>query len=122
MGRGLEALIPTLGEDAAAAAFEIDIDAIAPNPYQPRIEMGQEALPGTYDIKVRSKPFSDRGIYQLSIDAANFGSQQDEYQASTAYVEKDLGNYYFSTAGNKQFKFQVVGKNASCSGYTLLLD
>ncbi|NOU88542.1 family 1 glycosylhydrolase [Paenibacillus sp. LMG 31460] len=79
-------------------------------------------LPGTYDIKVRSKPFSDRGIYQLSIDAVNFGSQQDEYQASTVYVEKDLGNYYFSTAGNKQFKFQVFGKNASSSGYTLLLD
>lgn len=78
--------------------------------------------PGTYDIKVRSKAFSDRGIYQLSIDAANFGSQQDEYQASTAYVEKDLGNYYFSTAGNKQFKFQVVGKNASSSGYSLLFD
>ncbi len=44
MGRGLEALIPTLGDEAAAAAFEIDIDAIAPNPYQPRIEMDQEAL------------------------------------------------------------------------------
>ncbi|MDF3040108.1 MAG: parB-like partition protein [Thermomicrobiales bacterium] len=44
LGRGLEALIPTLGEDAAPAAFEIDIDAITPNPYQPRIEMDQEAL------------------------------------------------------------------------------
>ena len=44
LGRGLEALIPTLGDEFAAAAFEIDIDAIAPNPYQPRIEMDQEAL------------------------------------------------------------------------------
>jgi ParB family chromosome partitioning protein len=43
LGRGLEALIPTFGEDAAAS-FEIDIDAIAPNPYQPRIEMDQAAL------------------------------------------------------------------------------
>ena len=44
LGRGLEALIPTLGDEFAAAAFEIDIDAIAPNPYQPRIAMDQEAL------------------------------------------------------------------------------
>ncbi len=44
LGRGLEALIPTLGDEAAAATFEIDIDAIAPNPYQPRIDMDQEAL------------------------------------------------------------------------------
>ena len=42
LGRGLEALIPTSGE--AAPSLEIDIDAIAPNPYQPRIEMDQEAL------------------------------------------------------------------------------
>ena len=43
LGRGLEALIPTLG-DEGAASLEIDIDAIAPNPYQPRIEMDEEAL------------------------------------------------------------------------------
>lgn len=43
LGRGLEALIPTLG-DEGAASLEIDIDAIAPNPYQPRIGMDQEAL------------------------------------------------------------------------------
>ncbi|MBA2595646.1 MAG: ParB/RepB/Spo0J family partition protein, partial [Chloroflexia bacterium] len=44
LGRGLDALIPSLGEDAHAAALDIDIDAIAPNPYQPRIEMDAAAL------------------------------------------------------------------------------
>jgi ParB family chromosome partitioning protein len=44
LGRGLDALIPTLGETATAATQEIDIDAIAPNPYQPRVEMDREAL------------------------------------------------------------------------------
>ena len=43
LGRGLEALIPTLG-DEGTASLEIDIDAIAPNPYQPRIQMDPEAL------------------------------------------------------------------------------
>ncbi len=44
LGRGLDALIPTFGDSAPAAASDVDIDAIEPNPYQPRIEMDQEAL------------------------------------------------------------------------------
>ena len=43
LGRGLDALIPTPGEGAAATQ-EIDIDAIAPNPYQPRVELDTAAL------------------------------------------------------------------------------
>ncbi|HKG29214.1 MAG TPA: ParB/RepB/Spo0J family partition protein, partial [Thermomicrobiales bacterium] len=43
LGRGLDALIPAYGE-GAAAALDIDIDAISPNPYQPRVEMDAEAL------------------------------------------------------------------------------
>src|SRR3954470_14696588 len=43
LGRGLDALIPAYGE-GAAATLDIDIDAISPNPYQPRIEMDAEAL------------------------------------------------------------------------------
>jgi ParB family chromosome partitioning protein len=43
LGRGLDALIPAYGE-VGAATLDIDIDAISPNPYQPRIEMDAEAL------------------------------------------------------------------------------
>ncbi|MCA9879867.1 MAG: ParB/RepB/Spo0J family partition protein [Thermomicrobiales bacterium] len=43
LGRGLSALIPTFN-DAPAAPLEIPIDAIEANPYQPRIEMDEEAL------------------------------------------------------------------------------
>ena len=43
LGRGLDALIPAFGE-GAAATLDIDIDAIVPNPYQPRVEIDQEAL------------------------------------------------------------------------------
>src|SRR5215216_4231760 len=43
LGRGLDALIPAYGE-GAATSLDIDIDAISPNPYQPRIEMDPEAL------------------------------------------------------------------------------
>jgi ParB family chromosome partitioning protein len=42
LGRGLDALIPVF--DGAPATHDIDIDAIAPNPYQPRVEIDAEAL------------------------------------------------------------------------------
>jgi ParB family chromosome partitioning protein len=44
LGRGLDALIPAFAEGAAVSTFDIDIDAIVPNPYQPRVEIDQEAL------------------------------------------------------------------------------
>ena len=44
LGRGLDALIPSFAEGATASTFDIDIDAIVPNPYQPRVEINQEAL------------------------------------------------------------------------------
>lgn len=43
LGRGLSALIPTFSE-FPAAPLEIPIDAIEANPYQPRIEMDEDAL------------------------------------------------------------------------------
>ncbi|MBA2598580.1 MAG: ParB/RepB/Spo0J family partition protein [Chloroflexia bacterium] len=44
MGRGLDALIPAFGEGTPASTHDIDIDAISPNPYQPRLALDQEAL------------------------------------------------------------------------------
>lgn len=44
LGRGLGALIPTLDEGTPPATLDIDIDAIEPNPYQPRVEMNEEDL------------------------------------------------------------------------------
>jgi ParB family chromosome partitioning protein len=45
LGRGLGALIPTpAATDEAPAAREVDINAIEPNPYQPRTTLDEEAL------------------------------------------------------------------------------
>jgi ParB family chromosome partitioning protein len=44
LGRGLDALIPAFAEGAPPATLDIDIDAIAPNPYQPRIDLDVDAL------------------------------------------------------------------------------
>jgi len=80
---------------------------------------------GTYDVRVRFKraalSTSNRGQFQLSIDGVNQGSVQDEY-GSGVFVEVDLGNVVFNTAGNKAFKFTVTGKNASSVGYSVNFD
>lgn len=45
LGRGLGALIPTPAQqDDAPAAREVDINAIEPNPYQPRTTLDEDAL------------------------------------------------------------------------------
>jgi ParB family chromosome partitioning protein len=46
LGRGLDSLIPTLGqpEEARGATLDVAIDAITPNPYQPRTTIDQTKL------------------------------------------------------------------------------
>ena len=82
------------------------------------------ATPGTYDIKAATKEFPTRGIFQLSVNAANVGPAEDEYNANGngVFHEYDLGNMTFSSAGNYSFKFTVTGHNSSSSGYTVCFD
>jgi len=82
------------------------------------------ATPGTYDIKAATKEFPTRGIFQLSVNGANVGSAEDEYNANGngVFHEYDLGNMTFSSAGNYSFKFTVTGHNSSSSGYTVCFD
>ncbi len=44
LGRGLEALIPSLGLEESGAIKEIPVDEIIPNPYQPRRSLHEESL------------------------------------------------------------------------------
>ncbi len=46
LGRGLDALIPTIGgsDQARTATFDVPIDAISPNPFQPRTTLDQAKL------------------------------------------------------------------------------
>jgi hypothetical protein len=77
---------------------------------------------GTYNVKVQVKKHPDRGTAQLYIDGTAQGAPIDEYQSTQGYVAVDLGNVTFGSSGNKQFKFQVTGKNVSSSTYTLATD
>ena len=76
---------------------------------------------GVYDVKVATKKYTTRGIVQLSIQGSNVGPAEDQYSASEAWQELDLGNVTLA-AGNQQFKFTTTGKNPSSSGFTQAYD
>jgi hypothetical protein len=77
---------------------------------------------GTYDIKLSYKGIDTRGISQLSINGSNVGAPLDQYTAGETYNIVDYGNFNFTAAGNYAFKFTIVGKNASSSGYGISFD
>jgi legume-like lectin family protein len=77
---------------------------------------------GTYDVKVAVKLVLSRGVMQLSVNGTNVGPAEDQYLSSNAWKEFDIGNVLVSSAGNQSFKFTVVGKNSSSSGYSISFD
>jgi len=77
---------------------------------------------GTYDLKMLYKSNTNRGIVQASIDGANQGSPCDQYSATaTQQVPCSLGTKTL-TAGNHALRFTVTGKNASSSGFMMVID
>ena len=77
---------------------------------------------GTYSILVGVKNQSGRGKFQLSVNNANQGNEQDQYSPTDSYAELDLGTKTFAAAGTYTFKFTVTGKHASSQGYSLAFD
>ncbi len=83
---------------------------------------------GTYNVKVGMKKINTRGIIQLAASRldqqgfSNIGTTFDEYSATAAYTEVDLGAWTPGTTSDKAFRFTVTGKNASSSGYSLCID
>jgi PKD repeat protein len=75
----------------------------------------------TYQIKVRYKRNTNRGIWQLSADGTNVGSPRDEY-GSVSYLEVVAGNVTFASAGSHTLRFTVTGKRAASAAYTLVFD
>jgi ParB family chromosome partitioning protein len=68
LGRGLDALIPTIGgsEHGRASSFEVPIDSISPNPYQPRATLDQAKL------ETLAQSIRTHGVIQpLVVNASN---------------------------------------------------
>jgi hypothetical protein len=78
---------------------------------------------GTYNIKVLLKKHSSKGIFQLYVNGTAQGGPYDQYyNGNQEGVTADFGTVTFPSAGTYTVKFEIVGKNASSSGYTLVLD
>jgi hypothetical protein len=80
------------------------------------------AKSGTYQVRIGTQTKPNKGIFQLIINGLNIGQPQDEYYPSITYGVRDLGSVSISAGGNYAFKFTVVDKNASSTGYTLAFD
>lgn len=80
------------------------------------------AQPGTYTVKVGIKGRDNKGIFQLGVDGVDVGAPQDEYSATAVYQSRSVGTITFTTAGDKAFKFRVVGRNPNSTGYELSFD
>ncbi|GEM_PF-5360211 len=76
----------------------------------------------SYSVRIGVKRGTDRGRFQMSVNGVNHGSVQDLYSTASDYVELNVANITFSSEGNKSFKFNITGKNASSSGYWLAID
>ena len=79
--------------------------------------------PGTYDVVARVLKGNNSGIYELSVDGVSAGAAQDLFW-NTAGNQKDfvMGSHTFTEPGSYLFRMTTTGKNASASGYKLMLD
>ncbi len=76
----------------------------------------------TYDLQIGVKNSPLRSIWQLTINGMNVGPQEDEYNASDAYQELDLGNVSIAAPGTYSFKFTVTGKNPAATDWKMSFD
>jgi hypothetical protein len=77
---------------------------------------------GTYQVQMKWKGNTSRGILQLSVDGTNVGPTLDQYSAAQSYPTTTFGPVTFSATGPHTIKLTVTGKNGSSSNYQLSSD
>jgi len=76
---------------------------------------------GNYNVRIRMKNGSNRGIWQLNVDGVRWGSV-DQFCDWSVFPEVDLGNFTFTAEGDHAFTFAVTGKNSKSTGYWVAID
>jgi hypothetical protein len=119
--------VSTLTETAASGGISEFIGSDAVGDYVKYLV--PEVPAGTYNVKIRVKKFTTRGIVQTLLgkvggSLGSFGAPMDLYTSTSSgsYVEFDLGSNWVVSNSDKYVQFQVTGKNASSSGYTMCFD
>jgi hypothetical protein len=77
---------------------------------------------GTYNVKVRGKRYTSRGVAALFVNGTQLGTTWDQYStAANDWIEKDYGSVAL-VAGTNTFKWVMTGKNTSSTGFDYTLD
>jgi hypothetical protein len=84
---------------------------------------------GTYDVTIRIKKTSNAGKFKVGTASSQNGTytyftpDQDGYSGSTTFPAAfTLGSRTFSTAQKYYVRFEVTGKNAVSTGYSIYTD
>jgi len=77
---------------------------------------------GTYQLQMKWKGNTSRGILQLSVDGTDLGPTVDQYSANQSYPTTNFGSVSFSTAGTHTIRLRVTGKNSASTNYQLSAD
>lgn len=98
LGKGLSALIPSLQASEKREIVEIPLDELRPNPYQPRIELDEEAIESLAEsikthgiiqpIVVREK----EGYYEIVAGERRFRAAQKAGLEKVPAVVKNIGD------------------------------
>ncbi|WP_433943165.1 fibronectin type III domain-containing protein [Paenibacillus sp. SN-8-1] len=82
----------------------------------------QVAETGSYDIELRSKQFTNRGIAQIYIDDAPVGQPTDSYNVTARYINSLVGTVNLDKTQNHIFKIALTGKNSASSNFIVAVD
>jgi hypothetical protein len=111
----------TLTETGASGGRLIQVASppLAPGGW---IEFTLASVPrGTYDVVLKYKTHSNRGIHNLAVDGRLINGTLDQFQTGDAsYPEKNFGTVQLD--GNHVVRLTVVGKNAASGSYSITAD
>jgi hypothetical protein len=115
----------TLSNSALSAGKAASFQGNATNDYVTyRITVPQA---GTYEIRSAHRLYNNRGIYRLyqsssaSSQGSAVGGSVDLYSGTTDHNQMIHGTVTLP-AGTRYLRFRCMGKNASSSGYRMMLD
>ncbi len=82
------------------------------------------AVPGNYNVRVKTKTGSNMGAFQLFVDGVKQGYAQKEGVLSSCngYGVRDFGTLKVAKPGTKAFQFMVLGDGPGITDYDLFVD
>jgi len=87
------------------------LEAAAPGPW---IEYTLAGVPaGTYQLKLKYKGNTERGIITHTVDGVPLGDALDQYSSNQTYPETNLCVVTFTNNGNHTVRQTVIGKNSN---------